>query len=139
MDWGRRGGSFDQTDTTPRRVRRLVRRERVDQRPGELQPAASTLDREVQLGPATAYPSGSPDGATSPASNAGWDFTSGNWRPWPVASVAVPAHRRRRLREETPPMSTSLAYPDQTFNSLIGSLGWQGELPGNDHLQPYAA
>ena len=40
--------------------------------------------------------------------------------------------------ESDPALSTSLAYPEQTFNSLIGSLGWQAGYRINDHLQPYA-
>jgi outer membrane lipase/esterase len=40
--------------------------------------------------------------------------------------------------ESDPALSTSLAYPDQRFNSMIGSLGWQASYRIDDHVQPYA-
>jgi outer membrane lipase/esterase len=39
---------------------------------------------------------------------------------------------------ESNPSSTALAYPDQDFDSLIGSAGWQASYAINDHLRPYA-
>ena len=35
-------------------------------------------------------------------------------------------------------LSTSLAYPDQEYDSLLVSAGWQASYRINDHLQPYA-
>ena len=40
--------------------------------------------------------------------------------------------------ESDPAMSTSLAYPDQSFDSLVGSVGWQGSLKLSEHITPYA-
>ena len=40
--------------------------------------------------------------------------------------------------ESEPSLSTSLAYPQQDFDSLVGSVGWQASYAINDHLQPYA-
>ena len=40
--------------------------------------------------------------------------------------------------ETDPTLSTSLAYPQQDFDSLIGSAGWQVRYTINDHLKPYA-
>jgi len=34
--------------------------------------------------------------------------------------------------------STGLAYPDQEFDSLLGSLGWRADYAINDHVRPYA-
>ena len=39
--------------------------------------------------------------------------------------------------EDQPTLSTSLAYPDQSFDSMITSLGWQASYQINDHLTPY--
>jgi outer membrane lipase/esterase len=40
--------------------------------------------------------------------------------------------------ESEPSLSTSLAYPEQEFDSLIGSAGWQASYAINEHLKPYA-
>src|SRR3546814_9885210 len=40
--------------------------------------------------------------------------------------------------ESDPALSSSLAYADQSFDSLIGSIGWQASYAINDHLVPYA-
>jgi outer membrane lipase/esterase len=96
-------------------------------------------DRNVHLGPATRTHSGSADGSNlSAAINAGWDFTSGGLRHGPVASVLSQHIDVDGFAESDPQLSTSLAYPDQRFNSLIGSRGWQASFQANDHLAPYA-
>jgi outer membrane lipase/esterase len=139
MDWGQRRGSFDQTDTTlggfagwygdSAWVNGQVSYTRV----------GFDIDREVQLGPATRTHHGSADGRNITAAiNAGWDFTSGAWRHGPVASVLSQHIRVDDFAESQPTQSTSLAYPEQTFNSLIGSLGWQVNYRINEHVQPYA-
>lgn len=139
MDWGRRRGSFDQTDTTlggligwygdSAWVNGQVSYSRV----------GFDTDRNVQLGPATRTHSGSADGRNvSTGVNAGWDFTSGAWRQGPVASVLSQRIRVDGFAESDPAQSTSLAYPQQTFNSLIGSLGWQASYRINDRTRPYA-
>jgi outer membrane lipase/esterase len=138
-DWGQRRGSFDQTDTTlggfvgwygdSAWVNGQVSYSRV----------GFDIDRDVQIGPATRTHHGSTDGRNITAGiNAGWDFMSGAWRHGPVASVLSQHIRVDDFAESEPTLSTSLAYPEQTFDSLIGSLGWQGSYRINDHLQPYA-
>ncbi len=138
-DWGHRRGSFDQTDTTlggfagwygdNAWVNGQVSYSRV----------GFDTDRDIQLGPATRTHHGSVDGRNISAGiNAGWDFASGAWRHGPVASVLSQHIRVDGFAESEPALSTSLAYPEQTFNSLIGSLGWQASYRINDHLQPYA-
>ena len=34
--------------------------------------------------------------------------------------------------------SSALAFPDQSYDSLIGSVGWQASYAINDRVQPYA-
>src|SRR3546814_4925207 len=40
--------------------------------------------------------------------------------------------------ESDPALSSSLAYADQSFDSLIGSIGRQASYAISDHLVPYA-
>jgi outer membrane lipase/esterase len=138
-DWGHRRGSFDQTDTTlggfagwygdSAWVNGQVSYSRI----------GFDTDRDVPIGPATRTHHGSADGRNISAGiNAGWDFVNGAWRHGPVASVLSQHIRVDDFAESDPALSTSLAYPEQTFNSLIGSLGWQAGYRINDHLQPYA-
>lgn len=139
MDWGQRRGSFDQTDASlggfvgwygdSAWVNGQVSYSRL----------GFDTDRDVQLGPATRTHHGSTNGRNISAGiNAGWNFTSGNWRHGPIASVLSQHIRVDDFREDNATQSTSLAYPQQTYNSLIGSLGWQVNYRGNTHLQPYA-
>jgi outer membrane lipase/esterase len=138
-DWGQRRGSFDQTDATfggfigwygeSAWVNGQVSYSRL----------GFDTDREVQLGPTTRTHHGSFNGRNISAGiNAGWDFTSGAWRTGPVASLLSQHIRVDDFAESDPTLSTSLAYPEQTFNSLIGSVGWQVSYRANDHLMPYA-
>ena len=139
MDGGRGRGNFDQTDATlggfvgwygdSAWANGQVSYSRVN----------FDTDRDVRLGPATRTHHGSADGRNITAAiNAGWDFTSGAWRHGPVASVLSQHIRVDDFAENNPTQSTSLAYPEQTFNSLIGSIGWQASYRINDHVQPYA-
>jgi len=139
MDWGRNRGSFDQTDASlggfvgwygdGAWINGQVSYSRL----------GFDTDRNVQLGPATRVHSGSTNGRNISAGiNAGWDFISGNWRHGPVASLLSQHIQVDGFNENNPTQSTSLAYQDQTFNSLIGSVGWQVNYRANEHLQPYA-
>ena len=95
------------------------------------------VDRTVQLGPATRTHSGSPDGTNlSVGLNAGYEFGEGKVRHGPVASVLAQRISRDGYTESNPG-STALAYPDQDFDSLIGSAGWQASYSINEHLRPY--
>jgi len=40
--------------------------------------------------------------------------------------------------ESEPASSSSLAFPDQAFDSLVGSVGWQVDYTITPHLAPYA-
>jgi outer membrane lipase/esterase len=139
MDWGQGRGDFDQTDATlggfvgwygdSAWVNGQVSYSRLD----------FDIDRDVRLGPATRTHHGSADGSNVTAAvNGGWDFHSGAWRHGPVASLLSQHIRVDDFAENNPTQSTSLAYPEQTFNSLIGSVGWQVSYQVNDHVQPYA-
>jgi len=97
------------------------------------------VDRTVHLGPATRVHSGSPDGDNlSLGASAGWNFGDGAFRHGPVLAVLSQKISVDGYAETDPTLSTSLAYPQQDFDSLIGSVGWQLSYAINDHVQPYA-
>ncbi len=139
IDWGGQRGHFDQSDASlggflgwygdSAWVNGQVSYSRM----------SFDTNRDVQLGPATRTHRGSTDGRNLSAGiNAGWDFTNGAWTHGPVASLLSQHIRVNGFAEDSPTLSTSLAYPQQTFNSLIGSVGWQARYTINEHMQPYA-
>ena len=96
------------------------------------------VDRRVQLGPAERSYQGSPDGDNLAfGANAGWDFHHGALTHGPVVGllaqkVSVDGYAEDRVD------SAGLAYPDQDFDSTIGSVGWQARFDINDSVAPYA-
>lgn len=97
------------------------------------------VDRAVHLGPATRIHSGSPDGDNlTLGGSAGWTFDHGALKHGPVLSILSQQVSVDGYAETDPTLSTSLAYPQQDFDSLIGSVGWQMSYAINDHLVPYA-
>jgi len=97
------------------------------------------VDREVWLGPAKRSHEGSPDGDNiSFALNTGYDFKGERVTHGPVAGVLVQRIDVDGYAEDQPTQSTSLAYLDQSRDSLITSLGWKASYEINDHLVPYA-
>ncbi|TAK39567.1 MAG: autotransporter domain-containing protein [Lysobacteraceae bacterium] len=139
MDWGLRRGSFDQTDASLGGY--------AGWRSGQLwangQLSYSWLgfdtDREVQLGQATRVHTGSADGSNlSIGASAGFDFGDGAFVHGPVLSVLSQQIDIDGFAESDPALSSSLAYPDQSLDSLIGSFGWQFRYQPTDRIQPYA-
>ncbi|MEO5566827.1 MAG: autotransporter domain-containing protein [Luteimonas sp.] len=139
MDWGLRRGNFDQTDSSLGGY--------VGWRSGRawLNGQASyswvgyDINREVQIGQATRVHSGSPNGTNlSIGASAGWEFGDGAVRHGPVVSVLSQHVDIDGYNETDPGLSTSLAFPDQAFDSLIGSIGWQVNWSPVDRIHPYA-
>lgn len=97
------------------------------------------VDRAVHVGPATRLHSGSPDGDNlSFGASTGWDFEHGALTHGPVLSILSQQITVDGYAETDPSLSTSLAYPQQEFDSLIGSVGWQMSYAINERLAPYA-
>ncbi|TXI50927.1 MAG: autotransporter domain-containing protein [Lysobacter sp.] len=97
------------------------------------------VDRDVWLGPVKRTHSGSPDGTNlSFGVNAGMQFGEGSVKHGPVVSVLAQRIDVDGYTESNPTQSTALAYPDQNFDSLIGSIGWQATFELSDHMKPYA-
>ena len=139
MDWGLRRGGFDQSDATLGGY--------AGWRSGSLwvngqvsySQVSYDIDREVQLGPVTRVHSGSPDGSNiSVGAGAGWDFGHGTLRHGPVLTVLSQQIDIDGYAETDPALSTSLAYGDQSVDSLIASVGWQLDWSPTDRIHPYA-
>lgn len=140
MDWGRRGGNFEQSDAT------LGGQLGWKADAGawfNLQASYSQLnfdtERNVVLGQAARVHSGSTDGSNvSVGLNGGWEFGADKLRHGPVIGVLAQQIDIDGFAESEPTLSTSLAYPEQNVDSLIGSVGWQASYTIHEHLQPYA-
>jgi outer membrane lipase/esterase len=139
MDWGLRGGSFDQSDATIGA--------HVAWRSGggwvDAQLSYSRLDfdidRTVVLGPAVRTHRASADGDNLAAGvQGGFEFGDGALRHGPVVSVLAQRIDIDAFAEDQPTLATSLSYPEQNFDSLIGSVGWQLSLRASEHFAPYA-
>ena len=139
LDWGRRGGSFDQSEATLGGFVGWYGGNAWVNGQLSYSQVGFDVDRNVQLGVATRQHSGSPDGSNlSVGVNGGWEFGEGGFRHGPVLGLLAQQVDIDGYAESDPTLSTSLAYPDQAFDSLIGSAGWQVSTTINEHLRPYA-
>jgi outer membrane lipase/esterase len=97
------------------------------------------VDREIWLGPVKRSHEGSPDGKNlSFGVNAGFNLGEGKVKHGPVIGVLAQRIDVDGYSENNANLSTALAYPDQSFDSLIGSIGWQATFELSDHMAPYA-
>ena len=138
-DFGLRGGDFDQTEATLGGFAGWYGEHAWVNGQLSYTFASYDVNRDVVLGPVTRTHSGSPDGNNlSFGVNAGYNLGGEALTHGPVASVLIQRIDVDGYAEDQPTLSTSLAYPDQTFDSMITSLGWQASYEINDHLAPYA-
>jgi outer membrane lipase/esterase len=140
QDFGQHRGSFDQSDASVGGfvgwygdnggwVNGQVSWSQVD----------FDIDREVVLGNAVRRHSSSADGENLSAGvSAGWEFGEGALRHGPVLGALMQRIDIDAFAEDQPTLSTSLAYPEQSFDSMIGSIGWQATYTINEHFKPYA-
>ncbi|MGH8077506.1 MAG: autotransporter domain-containing protein, partial [Lysobacter sp.] len=139
LDWGHRGGSFDQSDATLGGFVGWFGGGAWVTGQVSYSQLSFDIDRTVALGSATRTHTGSPDGNNlSVGANGGWEFGDGALRHGPVIGGLAQQIEIDGYAESDPALSTSLAFPEQTFDSLIGSAGWQVTYAINDHLKPYA-
>lgn len=137
-DFGKRSGSFDESDATLGGFAgwygdRLWANAQVS-----YSWISYDVDREIQLGDVTRRHSGSPDGTNlSLGLSAGYQWGEGAFRHGPVISLVSQTIEMDGYSESNV-NSSALAYPDQDFDSLIGSAGYELSYAINDHLQPYA-
>ncbi|MFC7300926.1 autotransporter domain-containing protein [Cognatiluteimonas weifangensis] len=139
MDWGQRRGSFDQTDASLGGFAGWYGARAWVNGQVSYSWLGFDSDRDVQLGAATRTHSGSADGSNlSVGVSGGWTFGDGAFRHGPVASLLSQQIDIDGFAESDPTLSTSLAYPEQNVDSLIGSLGWQFSYTPSDRIHPYA-
>jgi outer membrane lipase/esterase len=139
IDWGLRTGNFKQTDTTLGGFVGWY----GDGPWANAQLSYTWLNydikRQIVLGPAVRTHQGSTNGNNlTAAASAGWTFSHGMLSQGPVLSLVSQRINVNGFAESAPAMSTSLAYPDQSFNSMVVSAGWQASLALGEHITPYA-
>jgi outer membrane lipase/esterase len=139
MDWGMRRGKFKQTDTTLGGFVGWY----GDGPWANAQLSYTWLDyniqRDIVLGPAVRTHRGSTNGSNlTGAASAGWTFGHGMLSQGPVLSLVSQRIDVDGFAESDPTLSTSLAYANQSFDSLVASVGWQASLALGEHITPYA-
>ena len=139
IDWGQRRGNFEQTDATLGGFVGWF----GDGPWANAQLSYTWLDFDVQrdivLGPAVRTHNGSTNGDNlTAAASAGWTFTHGKLSHGPVLGLVSQKIDIEGFAESEPTLSTSLAYADQSNESMVGSAGWQASLALGENLTPYA-
>ena len=96
------------------------------------------VERQVNLGLATRYHRGSPEGENlSFGGSLGWTFGDGALRHGPVLAVLAQKITVDGYEEDSN-QSTALNFLEQDGDSLIGSAGWQLGYDISDHMRAYA-
>ena len=139
-DWGLRRGNWDQSELT---LGGYLAWSAASGAWANAQLSWTRLDfdieRQVPLGPALRTHDASADGDNlTLAVQGGWDFGDGALRHGPVLGVVAQRIEIDGFAESDPELSTSLAYPGQEFDSLVGSAGWQVAYTIHEDLRPYA-
>ncbi|MDQ3288381.1 MAG: autotransporter domain-containing protein [Pseudomonadota bacterium] len=138
LDWGRDGGSYDQDDRTLGLYAGWSSGSAWVNGQVSYTELEFDVQRRVALGPAVRMHSGQADGDNlSVGVNGGWDFVQGAFRHGPVVGALSQKIDIDGFAESDPQLSTSLAYPAQQFDSLIGSVGWQASYTAQ-RFTPYA-
>lgn len=97
------------------------------------------IDRNANLGPVSRVHHGSADGDNvTVAVNGGWEFGHDALRHGPVLGLVSQTIEVDGFAESDPTLATSLAYPKQEFDSLIGSVGYQVHYTHSESFRPYA-
>lgn len=139
MDWGLKRGSFNQDDASLGGYAGWRSGGFWVNGQASYTWVSYDIDRTVQIGPVERVHSGSPDGTNlSLGASLGFDFGQGAFRHGPVVSLLSQQIDVDGYAESDPAMSSSLAFPKQSFDSLIGSAGWQFSWSPTDRIHPYA-
>ncbi|MGY3265434.1 autotransporter domain-containing protein [Lysobacter sp. HA35] len=138
FDWGNNGGEFDQHDATLGGY--IAWHSDAAWVDGQLSYTRTNYDtdRHVQLGNAERIHRGGTNGNTlTLGAEGGWEFGTGAFKHGPVIGVLSQHIDIDGFEEDQATLSTSLAYPDQSFDSLIGKIGWQAHYDAGV-VMPYA-
>ncbi len=139
MDWGLRRGDFRQDDATLGGYLGWSNDHAWVTGQLSYSQLGYDLNRKVRLGPATRTYSSDVDGDNlSAAIDAGWNFGEGAFRHGPVLGLLAQRIEIDEFAEDNAAESTSLAFPKQEFDSLIGSVGWQLSYAASDSFAPFA-
>ena len=96
------------------------------------------IDRHIELGATVRRHSGDADGSNLfGAVQGGYEFRSKDFTHGPVAGLVAQRIRIDGFAEDQPALSTSLAFSDQDFDSLIGSIGYRAEMSLGTPVRPY--
>jgi len=138
-DWGQRRGEWDQTEAT---LGGFVgwHSEGGAWVNGQLSYTSLDFDveRQVPIGPALRVHRGATDGSNLTAAlQAGWNLGEGALRHGPVLGLVAQRIEVDGFAEGDAGSSSSLAFPDQQFDSLVGSIGWQASYTIHAQLAPY--
>jgi outer membrane lipase/esterase len=96
------------------------------------------VDREVVLGSARRVHHGSPNGHDfSAGAQAGADFALGRLKTGPIAGLLMQRVKVDGYQESDGTLSTALRFPDQTYRSLLGSIGWRASVELAPGTSPY--
>lgn len=137
--WGQRRGDFDHMDTTIGGFAGWYGERAWVNAQLSYTHVAYDVDREIWLGPVKRSHTGSPDGSNLAFGvQAGFQFKGEALTHGPVIGVLAQRIDVDGYAENDAALSTSLAYPDQEYDSLLVTAGWQASYRINDHLQPYA-
>lgn len=99
---------------------------------------AFDVERDIHLGIASRQHEGSPDGSNVSAGiNAGFEFDDEVISHGPVVGVLSQTIKVDGYTEAGT-LATALGYPDQDYDSLVGSMGWQFRYTAGEHFNPYA-
>lgn len=139
-DWGRRRGEWKQAEAT---LGGFIgwRSESGAWLGGQLSYTRLDIDtrRQLPLGPALRVHRGDTDGSNLTAAlHAGWNLGEGALSHGPVLGVVAQRIEIDGFAEGDPASSSALAFPDQEFDSLVGSIGWQASYAITPRLAPYA-
>jgi len=138
MDWGLRGGDFRQADTTLGGYLGWSNKRVWVNAQLSYSRLNYDLQRQLQIGPATRGYNSSVNGANvSVAINAGYRFGEDVFRHGPVLGIVAQRIDIDGFGEERPHESTSLAYADQSANSLMTSVGWQASWELSERFVPF--
>src|SRR5690606_34609587 len=139
-DWGQRRGNWDQTEATLGGFAGW-QSETGAWIGGQLSYTRLDIDsqRQVPIGPALRVHRGDTDGSNLTAAlHAGWNLGEGALSHGPVLGLVAQRVEIDGFAESDPASSSSLAFADQDFDSLVGSIGWQASYASNGILALYA-
>ncbi len=138
-DFGNSAGDFDQVDATIGGFAAWYGEKMWVNGQLSYSQVRYDVDREIWLGPVKRSHEGSPDGSNLTFGvNTGMNFGEGKIKHGPILGILAQRIDVDGYTENNATQSTALAYPDQSFDSLIGTIGWQATIDMSDHMKPYA-